>query len=105
LGRNTQIIWRNHQREEINGHKSVGRICEISPAIRSARQVRGLRLHPEFKLRRLWTVGSSQRYPSAVGLTGSYTKVKRREREEEISNERRDHRNFGIHEIGNHEDE
>jgi hypothetical protein len=105
LGRNTQIIRRNYQREEINGQESVGRISEIPPAVRSAREARRLRLRPEFKLRRLWAVGSSHRYPSAVGLTRSCMKFKLREREEESSDERRGHRNFGIREIGSHEDE
>jgi hypothetical protein len=47
----------------------------------------------------------SFKYPSAVGLTRSCTKFKLREREEESSDERRGHRNFGIREIGSHEDE
>jgi len=70
------FLRRNHQREEINGQESVGRISETRPTIRSAREARGLQLHPEFKLRRLWTAGSAHRYPSVVGLTGSCTKVK-----------------------------
>jgi hypothetical protein len=105
LGRNTQIIWRNHQREEINGQKSVGRISEIPPAVRSAREARRLWLHPEFKLKRLWTVGSSQKYQSTIGLTRSCTNFKLREWEEESYDERHGHRNFSICEIGNHEDE
>jgi hypothetical protein len=64
------FLRRNHQREEIDGQESVGRISETPPAVRSAREARRLQLHPEFKLRRLWTVGSAHRYPSAVGLTG-----------------------------------
>jgi hypothetical protein len=105
LGRNTQIIRRNYQREEINGQKSVGRISEIPPAVRSARQARRLQLHPEFKLRRSWTVGSSHRYPSAIGLTRSCTEFKLREWEKESSDERHGHRDFGIREIGSHKDE
>jgi hypothetical protein len=99
------FLHRNHQREEIDGQESVGRISEIPPAVRSAREARRLQLHPEFKLRRLWTAGSAHRYPSAVGLTGSCTKVKLHGREEESSDERRGPRDFGIREIGNHEDE
>jgi hypothetical protein len=105
LGRNTQIIQRNYQREEINGQKFVGRISEIPPAVRSARQARRLRLHLKFKLRISWTVGSSHRYPSAVGLTRSCTEFKLCEWDKESFNERRGHRDFGIHEIGSHEDE
>ena len=93
------------KREETDGQKSVGRISEIPPAVRSAKQVRGLRLHMEFKLKILWTAGSSHRYLSAVGLTRSCTKFKLREREEESSDPSRGHRGFGIREIGSHEDE
>ena len=95
----------NHRREEIDSQESVGRISEIPPAIRSAREARRLQLHPEFKLRRLWTAGSAHRYLSVIGLTGSCTKVKLHGREEESSDERRGPRDFSIHEIGNHEDE
>jgi hypothetical protein len=95
--------------EIVKGKRSMvrnlgGRISEISPVLRSAREVRRLRLRPEFKLRRLWTIGSSQKYPSAIGLTRSCTEFKLREWEEESSDKRRGHRNFGIREIGNHED-
>jgi hypothetical protein len=100
LRKNTQIICRNHQREEANGQKYVGRISEIPPAVRSAREARRLQLRPEFKLRRLWIVGSSHRYPSAVGLTRSCMRFKLRERKEESSDSRRGHRDFGIREIG-----
>jgi hypothetical protein len=95
--------------EIVKGKRSMiknlgGRISEIPPAVRSAREVRRLRLRPEFKLRRLWTVGSSHKYPLAIGLTRSCTEFKLREREEEGSDKRRGHRNFGIREIRNHED-
>jgi hypothetical protein len=83
----------------------VGRIRETSQAIIFSREVRRLQLHPEFKLRRLWTTKSAHRYSSAVGLTGSCMKVKLRGWEKESSDERRGHQDFGIHEIGNHEDE
>jgi hypothetical protein len=73
------FLRRNHQRKETDGQESVGRISKIPPAVRSAREARRLQLCPEFKLRRLWTVGSSHRHPSAVGLTRSCTKFKLRE--------------------------
>jgi hypothetical protein len=93
------FLHRNHQREEIDGQESVGRISKIPPAVRSAREARRLKLHPEFKLRRLWTIGSSHRYPSAVGLTRSCTKE---------LNERRKvlmRRLILAFEIGSHKDE
>jgi hypothetical protein len=95
--------------EIVKGKRSTiknlgGRISEIPPAVRSTREARRLRLRLEFKLRRLWTVGSSQKYPSAIGLTRSCAEFKLHEREKESSDERRGHRNFGIREIGNHED-
>jgi hypothetical protein len=34
------FLRRNHQREEIDGQKSVGRISETPPAVKSAREVR-----------------------------------------------------------------
>jgi hypothetical protein len=83
----------------------VRRISETLPVIRSSREASRLQLHPEFKIRRLWTTRSAHRYPSAVGLTGSCMKVKLRGREEEIFDERHGHQDFGIREIGNHEDE
>jgi hypothetical protein len=78
------FLHRNHQREEIDGQESVGRISETPPAVRSAREERRLQLHPKFKLRRLWTAGSAHRYP-VVGLTGSCMKVKLHGWEEESS--------------------
>jgi hypothetical protein len=94
----------NHQRKEIGGQKFVERISEIPLVVRSAREARRLRLRPEFKLRRLWTIGSSQKYPSATGLTRSFTRFKLREREEESSDGRHGHRNFGIQQIRGPED-
>jgi hypothetical protein len=99
------FLHRNHQREEIDGQESVGRISETPPAVRSAREERRLQLHPEFKIRRLWTIGSAHRYLSAVGLTGSCMKVKLCGWEEESSDERCGPWDFDIHEIENHEDE
>ena len=57
-------------------------------------------MRPKFKLRRLWTIGSSHRYPSAVRLTRSYTEFKLHEREEESFDEKRGHQNFDIHKSG-----
>jgi hypothetical protein len=40
----------NIKEEETDGQNLVERICEIPPAVRSGKEVRRLRLHPEFKL-------------------------------------------------------
>jgi hypothetical protein len=99
------FLHRNPQSEEIDGQESMGRISETPPAVRYAREARSLQLYPEFKLRRLRTTRSAHRYSSAIGLTGSCTKVKLRGREEESFDERHGHRDFGIREIGKHENE
>jgi hypothetical protein len=80
--------------EETDGQNLVKRISEIPSAVRSDKGARRLWLRLEFKLRRLWTIRSSYRYPSAVGLTRSCTKFKLREWEEESSDERHGHRGF-----------
>jgi hypothetical protein len=97
------FLRRNHQRKEIEGQKFVERISEIPLAIRSDKEERRLQLHLEFKLRRFWTIGSSQKYPSVARLTSSCTRFKLSEREEESSDEGHGHRNFSIRQIGGSE--
>jgi hypothetical protein len=74
----------------------VERICEIPPAVRSAREVRRIRLRLEFKLKGLWTVGSAHSYPSTVRFDRSCIGFNLREQ----SGNPEKHRNIEASEFG-----
>jgi hypothetical protein len=92
-------------REGIDCQESVGRISEIPLALRSSRGASGFTAVSRVQAPEIVECQISFKHPLAIGSTRSCMEFKLCEQEEENSDERCGHWNFGIREIGSHEDE
>ena len=77
-----------------------GEFSEILSIIQFDKEARRLRLHPEFKLRRWWAIGSSPSYPSFVRFDRSCTGFKPSQAERK-SRKVSGYRGVGVRDIKN----